>query len=56
VLDRATELRARHGFKTADAIHLATAIAHDADTFLTADADFKRVPELRVVLVDPDKR
>jgi predicted nucleic acid-binding protein len=26
VIDRATELRARHGFKSPDAIHLATAL------------------------------
>ena len=38
VIERATELRARYGFKTPDALHLATAIVHNADTVLTGDA------------------
>ncbi len=54
VLDRATELRARFGFKTPDAIHLATAVEHGASAFLTADPVFTRFPDLQVVLVDPD--
>ena len=35
VLERATELRARHGFKTPDAIPLASAIEAGAEAFLT---------------------
>lgn len=38
VLDRGTELRATHGFKTPDAIQLASAIEAGADAFLTGDA------------------
>lgn len=37
VCDRATELRARHGFKTPDALHLAAAIVHGCDRFLSND-------------------
>jgi len=33
MFDRATELRAQHGFKTPDAIHLASAIEAGADAF-----------------------
>jgi predicted nucleic acid-binding protein len=51
VIDRATALRAAHGFKTPDAIHLATAIEEKADVFLTGDAALARCPNLRVELI-----
>ena len=54
VLERATELRAQHGFKTPDAIHLATALVQAADVFLTGDAGLRRCPGLQVVVLDPD--
>lgn len=53
ILDRTSELRARHRLKTADAIHLATAIAHRASAILTADPAFQRYPDLKVILLDP---
>ena len=37
VLDLATEVRARHGFKTPDAIHLSAAVSSGCDVFLTND-------------------
>src|SRR2546421_202086 len=37
VMDRATDIRARHGFKTPDAIHLAAALVAGCDVFLTND-------------------
>lgn len=37
VLDHATEIRARQGFKTPDAIHLAAAVLSGCDVFLTND-------------------
>jgi predicted nucleic acid-binding protein len=52
-LDRATELRARHGFKVPDAIHLATAIEAGADAFLTGDANLVKCPDLHVELLTP---
>ena len=48
VIERATDLRARHGFKTPDAIHLATAIDEGARVFLTGDAELARCAELNV--------
>jgi uncharacterized protein len=47
-IERATELRARYNFKTPDAIHLATAIQLQADTFLTGDATLSRCAEVKV--------
>lgn len=48
VVESATDLRARYGFKTPDAIHLATAILEKADTFFTGDAQLGRCAEIRV--------
>lgn len=53
VLDRATELRARHGFKVPDAIHLASAIEGGADAFLTGDAGLAKCPGVRVEILSP---
>jgi len=53
VLDRATELRARHGFKTPDAIQLASAIEAGADAFLTGDAGLTKCPGVNVELLTP---
>lgn len=51
VVERATELRARHGFRTPDAIHLATAMEDPVDSLLTGDAAFSRCAGLRVEVV-----
>ena len=48
IIERATELRARHRFKTPDAIHLATAIGDQADLFLTGDNDLRRCTQVQV--------
>ncbi len=53
VLDRATELRARHGFKTPDAIQLASAIEAGADAFVTGDAGLAKCPGVKVEVVAP---
>lgn len=54
IIERATELRARYGFKTPDALHLATAIEQNADAFLTSDGNLARCREVAVeVLVAP---
>ena len=53
ILDRATDLRARHGFKTPDAIQLATAIEIGADAFLTGDAGLVRCTDVTVELIAP---
>jgi predicted nucleic acid-binding protein len=48
VVERATGLRARYGFKTPDALHLASAIDAGAEEFLTGDSELARCPDLRV--------
>jgi predicted nucleic acid-binding protein len=48
VIERATELRSRYGFRTPDAIHLATAVEERADVFLTGDTKLSRCTEVRV--------
>lgn len=48
IVERATDLRARYGFRTPDAVHLATAIEARADLFLTGDEALTRCRELRV--------
>lgn len=48
VIERATDLRARYGLRTPDAIHLATAIEEHADQSLTGDAALARCIEVRV--------
>jgi len=53
VIDRATDLRARHGFKTPDAIHLATAIEFTAAEFWTGDATLSRCTDIAVTLLVP---
>ena len=54
VIGLATELRARHRFHSADAIHLATAILIGADVFLTGDEVLKRCTDIRVVILTPN--
>jgi predicted nucleic acid-binding protein len=51
VLDSAAELRARHGLKTPDAIHAATALIQGSVLFVTNDIGFRRVPGLPVVVL-----
>jgi uncharacterized protein len=56
IIDLATTLRARHGFKSPDAIHLATALHIGASRFLTADAALKRCSgiDVEVISVAPN--
>ena len=53
VIDLATELRARYGFKTPDAIHLSAAITGDCDLFLTNDHRLNRCAEIAMEIVAP---
>ncbi len=48
VFDRATRIRAQHGFKTIDAINLAAAVEHGCDRFLTNDVRLSRFPDITV--------
>jgi predicted nucleic acid-binding protein len=53
IIDRATELRARHGFKSPDAIHLATALQCGAVEFWTGDAGLSRCTDVAVTVLVP---
>jgi predicted nucleic acid-binding protein len=53
ILEGATELRARYGFRSPDAIHLATAIDAGAAAFLTGDAQLARCGEIKVDVFSP---
>jgi uncharacterized protein len=53
VLDHATDLRAKHGFKTPDAIHLATALLTQAERFLTGDGELKKCAGIDIAILDP---
>ena len=46
-------LRARHGFKTPDAIHRATAIEAGAEAFLTGDAGLATCTDVSVEVFSP---
>ncbi len=48
VVDHATELRARYGFRTPDAIHLAAALVGGCDLFLTNDHRLDKCTDIRV--------
>ena len=49
IYDLTIDLRAKYSkLKTPDAIHLAAAIRHGCDLFLTNDPDLKMVTEIRV--------
>jgi len=48
VCDRAAELRAKYRFKTPDAMHLAAAIEHGCDRFLTNDVKLTSCTEIVV--------
>ena len=48
VYDRATVIRATHGIKTLDAIHLAAAMEGGCDVWLTNDTRLSSFPDLTV--------
>ncbi len=52
IAERAAELRAKYGFKTPDALHVATALETGCQAFLTNDMGLKRVNEIRVLVLD----
>jgi uncharacterized protein len=51
IIDRATDLRARYGYKTPDAIHLATGIESGVAAFLTGDIRLQTCSEVRVEVI-----
>jgi predicted nucleic acid-binding protein len=52
ILEHASHLRARFGFKTPDAIILATGLEHGATLVVTNDQKWQRVEEIEVVCLD----
>ena len=53
VARRAAQIRARYNVKSADALHIATALLHDAAAYVTNDRGLMRVAEvLPVVMLD----
>ncbi|MCI0617734.1 PIN domain-containing protein, partial [bacterium] len=50
--DVASDIRARYGIRTPDAIQIATALLADATAFITNDDQLKQIKELDVVLLD----
>lgn len=51
ILRTSAELRARHNFKTPDAIHAATALASNCEVFISNDAGFRRLENINVVIL-----
>lgn len=52
IADMASDLRARYGIKTPDAVQIATTISGGGKTFLTNDGTLKNIEEVRVMLLD----
>jgi predicted nucleic acid-binding protein len=51
VLDRATQIRAQHNFKTVDSINLAAAVEGSCQIFLTNDRQLRSFPDLSVEIL-----
>lgn len=50
--EQAARLRAKYRLRTPDALQIATAIEAGCDAFLTNDTSFRRVSEMRVLVLD----
>ena len=48
---QSVDIMAREGLQSLDAVHVATAQEHGLRDFATVDADFQRIPRLRVRLI-----
>jgi predicted nucleic acid-binding protein len=48
---KSAELRAKYGFRTPDAIQLATAFTEKAEVFITNDENLKRVDGIEVIVL-----
>ncbi len=51
VFDRAARIRAIYGFETADALHLAAAIEHGCDLFLSNDTKLQKCTDITVEIL-----
>lgn len=52
VAHQAAKLRARYGFKTPDALFLATALEEKAEAFITNDVRLKGIENIEIVLIN----
>lgn len=52
ISDIASDIRAKYGIKTPDAIQIATTIYGGSKSFITNDESLKKVEEVRVLLLD----
>jgi predicted nucleic acid-binding protein len=51
VMEQMSELRAKYGISTPDAIHLGTALAYGAEAFITNDARLESLTEINVLVL-----
>ncbi len=51
VIETAASLRARYRIKMLDAIHVASAVVHRADVFVTNDGGLRRITEVPVLVL-----
>ena len=51
IAEKGAEIRAKHNYRTPDAIHLASALQQGAQAFITNDRDLKGFSELEVVIL-----
>ena len=56
ISDLASTLRAKYSIKTADAIQVATAMAENADAYVTNDERIKKIEEIKVLLLSEWKK
>lgn len=56
IADIASDLRAKYGIRTPDAIQIASTIREGSGTFVTNDESLKKVEEVDVVLLDDLKK
>ena len=52
IAETAARIRADYNLRTPDALQIATALGHNCDAFLCNDKDFRRVKDLRIILLD----
>ena len=53
---KAAGLRRKYGFRTPDAIALATAIVTHAEAFLTSDGELKKCKEIKVIVINTTRK
>lgn len=52
IVDTASDLRAKYGIKTPDAIQIAASIVGGAQSFITNDEGLKKIKDINIVLLD----